>query len=87
MHDCVASCCNPLRKVNLSSNSCNASRNNKKIGTTHVTMCNSPATYVATALPDKMQRKLRSVTGNCNQLERESQRECSRTMELIKYKM
>ena len=32
----IASCCNPLRKVELSSSSCKDSRNNKKIDTTHV---------------------------------------------------
>ena len=35
----------------------------KDCETTHVTMCNSPATYLATALRDKLLRKLHSVTG------------------------
>ena len=35
----------------------------KNCKTTHVTLCNSPATCVATALRDKLMRKLQSVTG------------------------
>ena len=56
---CVASCCNPLRKVELSSTSCNASRNRKNCKTTHVTLCNSPATCLAMT---KLLKKLCNVT-------------------------
>ena len=35
----------------------------KNCETTHVTLCNSPATCLATALRDKLLRKLHSVTG------------------------
>ena len=35
----------------------------KKCETTHVTLCNSPATCLAMALRDKLLRKLHSVTG------------------------
>ena len=35
----------------------------KNCETTHVTLCNSPATCLAIALRDKLLRKLHSVTG------------------------
>ena len=53
--------CNLLQKVELSSTSCNTSRNNKNCKQPML-HCNSPATCVATTLRDKLLRKLCSVT-------------------------
>ena len=61
---CCRSCCNALRKVKLSSTSCNALRN-KRIARQPMLNCGckSPATFLATALRNKLLRKLRSITG------------------------
>ena len=67
----VASCCNPLWKVEPSSTSKKIAQQ-KNCKTTHVTLCNSPATCLATALRDKLPRKLRSVTGPLQSLKLQS---------------
>ena len=59
-------CCQLLQSVAISrAEFCFVQRfaQQKNCDTTHVTLCNSPATCLATALRDKLLRKLHSVTG------------------------
>ena len=57
--DALCSCCNPLPKSRAEFYF--AQQNDYE--TAHVTLCNSLAACLATALEDKLLRKLRSVTG------------------------